>query len=78
MVNGVSGMAGLFVLKHAVVDRQQERENVIILLLLMVELIVLVTPKRPKIAIPKLVQQQVIQCDAKVRFTIEKLIKIAI
>ena len=66
MVNGVSGANGLLVLKHAAVDRQQERENAIILLLPMVELIVLVIPKRPKITIPKLVQQQVIQYDAKI------------
>ena len=71
MVNGVSGANGLIVLKHAAVDRQQERENAIILLLLMVELTVLVTPNRPKIAIPKLVQQQVIQYDANVQFTIK-------
>ena len=74
MVNGVSGMAGLLVLKHAAVGRQQERENAITLLLPMVALTVLVTPKRPKIARPKLVQRQVIQYDSKVRFTIEKLI----
>ena len=72
MVNGVSGVTGLIVPKHAAVEAKQERENAIILHQLMAEMIVLVTPNRPKIAIRKLVQQQVIKYDANVRFTIKK------
>ena len=61
----MSGVAGLLVLKHAVVELKQERECAIIQLLLMVELTVLVTLKRPLIAIPKLVQR-VIHYNTKV------------
>ena len=57
MVNGVSGVLGLLVLKPATEENQQERECATILLLLMADLTVLVTLKRAKLAIPKLVPQ---------------------
>ena len=57
MVNGVSGVPGRHVLKPVVVEPKLELDCAIILLLLMVDLTVLVTPKKPKLAIPTLVTQ---------------------
>ena len=74
MVNGVSGVLGLLVLKLAAEEDQPERECATILLLLMADLTVLVTLKRAKIAIPKLVPQ-VIKNDTSVRLNIGNLIK---
>ena len=74
MVNGVSGVLGLLVLKLAAEEDQPERECATILLLLMADLTVLVTLKRAKIAIPKLVPQ-VIKKDTSVRLNIGNLIK---
>ena len=55
MVNGVIGVPGHHALKPVVVDNKQEQESV--RLLLAVDLTALVTPNKPKIAIPKLVAQ---------------------
>ena len=73
MVNGVSGVPGRLALQPAVEENQQERECATILLLQMADLTVLVTLKRAKIAIPKLVPQ-VIQNDTNVRLNIGNLI----
>ena len=74
MVNGVSGVPGRLVLKPAVEENQQEQECATILLLRMADLTVLVTLKRAKIAIPKLVPQ-VIQNDTTLSLNIENLIR---
>ena len=57
MVNGVTGVPGRLVLKPVVVDNKQELDSATILLLLAVDLTALVTPNKPKIAIPMLVTQ---------------------
>ena len=75
MVNGVSGVPGRLVLKPAVEENQQERECATILLLLMADLTVLVTLKRTKIAIPKLVPQ-VIQNYTSVGLNIGNFIRV--